>query len=528
MTVTNANENPVITSNGGGANAAISVAENTTAVTTVTSTDVDGGAPSYSISGGADAARFTINAGTGVLTFNLAPDFEAPADAGLNNVYDVTVQVSDGLGGSDTQAISVTVTNANENPVAANDAYAVAEDNVLNVAAAGVLANDTDVDGDALTIVSYTAAANGAVTVNADGSLTYTPNANFAGIDSFTYTGSDGNGGTASATVTITVTPVNDAPVLGTNGGLTLVTGTNATIAAAQLAVTDVDNTAAQITYTLAMAPTNGVLLRNGVALGAGATFTQADIDAGLMTYQNVNPVVADGFSFSVADGAGGTIGATGFAITVQIGNPGGGGPPPVPPGGGGPPPVPPIPPGDGINPVPPGPGSILPPEFEYSNNGFATPPAVAVAANPAAPVATPVATAVAPEIGPSEGAELSDSPALRSSHSLKALWEAVDAMRRQVGEEDAAGRRSYLIAKAAAGGGFLLTAGFVAWILRSGALFASLVSTLPLWKGYDPLPILAYKRRRDEDKEDDTKNRMAAVRDREERAARKLFAPSR
>ena len=75
----------------------------------------------YSIVGGADAAPFTINATTGVLTFVCAPNFEAPTDAGGNNVYDVTVQVSDGTL-TDTQAIAVTVTNVNENaPVITSD-----------------------------------------------------------------------------------------------------------------------------------------------------------------------------------------------------------------------------------------------------------------------------------------------------------------------------------------------------------------------------------------------------------------------
>ena len=73
------------------------VAENATAVTTVTATDPDAGATlTYSIIGGADAAKFTINATTGVLSFVSAPDSESPTDAGGNNVYDVTVQVSDG------------------------------------------------------------------------------------------------------------------------------------------------------------------------------------------------------------------------------------------------------------------------------------------------------------------------------------------------------------------------------------------------------------------------------------------------
>ena len=111
VAVTNVNEAPVITSNGAGATAAISVAENSTAVTTVTATDPDAGATvSFSLVGGADEALFAINATTGALSFLTAPDFEAPTDAGANNVYDVLVQASDGSL-TDTQAIAVTVTN---------------------------------------------------------------------------------------------------------------------------------------------------------------------------------------------------------------------------------------------------------------------------------------------------------------------------------------------------------------------------------------------------------------------------------
>ena len=115
VTVTEANDVPTITSNGGGATASVSVAENTTAVTTVTATDPDTGQTrSYSIIGGADASKFTIGSTTGALSFITAPNFELPTDAGGNNVYDVTVQVSDGNGGIDTQAIAVAVANANE------------------------------------------------------------------------------------------------------------------------------------------------------------------------------------------------------------------------------------------------------------------------------------------------------------------------------------------------------------------------------------------------------------------------------
>ena len=115
VTVTDVNEfTPVITSNGGGPTAAVNVAENTTAVTTVTATDADASASlTYSISGGADAALFAINPTTGALSFVSAPNAENPTDAGGNNVYDVTVQASDGTN-TDTQAIAVTVTDVNE------------------------------------------------------------------------------------------------------------------------------------------------------------------------------------------------------------------------------------------------------------------------------------------------------------------------------------------------------------------------------------------------------------------------------
>ena len=73
------------------------------------------------------------------------------------------------------------------------------------------LANDTDPDGDPLTVTSASA-ANGTVTINPDGTLRYVPNANFNGTDTITYTISDGQGGTSTATVTVTVGAVNDAP----------------------------------------------------------------------------------------------------------------------------------------------------------------------------------------------------------------------------------------------------------------------------------------------------------------------------
>ncbi len=104
---------PVITSDGGGVTGTKSVSENSTTVTTVIATDTD--LPSdtltYSISGGADASKFAIVPATGVLTFKAAPDFENSSDSDHDNVYEVTLTVTDSIGQSDSQALSVTVTD---------------------------------------------------------------------------------------------------------------------------------------------------------------------------------------------------------------------------------------------------------------------------------------------------------------------------------------------------------------------------------------------------------------------------------
>ena len=117
ITVTGGNDAPVIISHGGGANANLSLAENLSRLTTMAATDLNGDPLTYSIVGGADAARFTMDSTTGVLRFVGAPDFENPTDVGSNNVYDVQVQVSDGQGGTDTQLLAITVTDLQEGTV---------------------------------------------------------------------------------------------------------------------------------------------------------------------------------------------------------------------------------------------------------------------------------------------------------------------------------------------------------------------------------------------------------------------------
>lgn len=155
VTVNNVNDNaPIIT---GADTVAVSIDENIAAVTTIQATDADGNLNplTYSIVGGVDAGLFHIDAATGTLSFKQEPDYENAAHA---NVYSVTVGVSDGTF-SDTQDVTVTVNNVNDNaPILADVAAAVNE----NVAAGTVIAQlaATDADGN-LNPITYSLAAGG-------------------------------------------------------------------------------------------------------------------------------------------------------------------------------------------------------------------------------------------------------------------------------------------------------------------------------------------------------------------------------
>src|SRR6185369_11777089 len=115
---------------------------------------------------------------------------------------------------SDSGTLSITVSAVNDRPQAQADTATTAEDTVLVVnAASGVLANDSDVDGPSLSVSAATVATaqGGSITFAADGSYSYTPAANFAGVDTVAYTVSDGTL-SDSGTLSITVSAVNDRP----------------------------------------------------------------------------------------------------------------------------------------------------------------------------------------------------------------------------------------------------------------------------------------------------------------------------
>ena len=236
VTITPLNDNnPVITSDGGGATASVNVAENTTAVTTVVATDADLPAQSlsYTIVGGADAALFTINSTTGAIAFLVAPDYEAPTDAGGNNVYGVTVQASDGAGGTDNQAIAVTITTVNDNdPVitsngGGNTASVTVAENALAVTT--VTATDPDLPADSLTFSIVGGADAGLFNIDStSGALTFVVPPDFeapidAGVENVydvTVQVTDAVGQSDTQAISITVTPTNDySPVITSGGG---------------------------------------------------------------------------------------------------------------------------------------------------------------------------------------------------------------------------------------------------------------------------------------------------------------------
>ncbi len=176
-------------------------------------TDADGDNLSVSDFDSTSTEEGTVNLNTdGSFSYIPAPDF-----VGTDSF---SYTVSDGNGGTDTATVTVEVTSDNIAPEATNDSYTLEENNTLTVdSIAGVLNNDTDADGDNLSVSDFdsTSTEGGTVNLNSDGSFSYTPAPDFIGTDSFSYTVSDGKGGTDIATVTVEVTADENEFLQGTN-----------------------------------------------------------------------------------------------------------------------------------------------------------------------------------------------------------------------------------------------------------------------------------------------------------------------
>ncbi|HEY0974977.1 MAG TPA: cadherin domain-containing protein [Solimonas sp.] len=298
VTVADVNENvaaPVFTSP-----VTFTVDENTTTVGTVTATDADSPTVTYSITGGVDAARFAINPATGALSFVTAPDFEAPADAGADNVYNLIVTASDGLNTTQ-QAIAVTISNVDDTAPVALDAVLDLNENSANgVAFGSVQASDADNLGD-LTYVITSGNTNGAFAINpANGVLTV---ANSAALDfetnpvfNLVVTVTDGGGNFDTAAVTITLNDLNDsAPVFTSPAAFTVDENTTAV---GTVAATDADS--ATITFSITggvdaarftINPTTGAL-----SFVTAPDF-EAPADAGADNVYNLEVTASDGLN---------------------------------------------------------------------------------------------------------------------------------------------------------------------------------------------------------------------------------------
>ena len=217
--------------------------------------------------------------------------------AGYSGPDSFTYSISDGHGGTDSATVSVTVNPAGTNnpPVADDETLTTPEDTPGNVS---VLVGDTDPDGDPLSVSGWTNGSHGTVSCTGPGVCTYTPQSNYHGPDSFTYTVSDGKGGTDTATVTVTVTPVNDPPVVAGN---TLTTPQNTPGGVAVLG-NDSD-------------PDGDSLVVSTWSNGVHGTVSCTA--AGLCTYTPAAGYTgSDSFTYTASDGHGGTAVAT---VTVTV-----------------------------------------------------------------------------------------------------------------------------------------------------------------------------------------------------------------
>jgi len=170
-------------------------------------------------------------------------------------------------------------------PDAVDDTITTDEDTPVIIP---VLGNDTDPEGSALTVTGASTPANGTVTINADGTITYTPNANFNGADTFTYTITDEDGNQDTATVTVNITPVNDAPVVA-GGQVSGEEDTPLTLSWDDFGISDIDNTESELSVRITSLPEDGTLeFFNGLdwaSVVTGDAISYADITAGSLRF---------------------------------------------------------------------------------------------------------------------------------------------------------------------------------------------------------------------------------------------------
>lgn len=264
--------------------------DNALSGTTVLGNDTDVDADTLS-------AALVAGPSHGTLTFNTDGAFTYTPSANYDGSDSFTYQANDGTADSNTATVNLTIRPVNDAPVAANNSYSTDEDTTLN--GTPVLGNDSDVDGDALSAILVAGPSHGSLTLNADGTFTYTPSANYNGADSFTYKANDGNADSNTATVTITIRPVNDAPVAANDG---YSTNEDNPLNGSTVLSNDGDVDSDALSAILVSGPSHGSL-----TLNTDGTFTYTP---------SANYNGSDSFTYRAGDGNAGSNTAT---VTIQV-----------------------------------------------------------------------------------------------------------------------------------------------------------------------------------------------------------------
>ncbi|HEY0334824.1 MAG TPA: Ig-like domain-containing protein [Stenotrophomonas sp.] len=270
----------------------LTTSEGAPLVATLVASDPDGDTLSFNIIGAPTHGTLVLNTLTGQFTYSPM--------AGYHGADSFVVSVSDGQGSATSSTVNLQIEPINQAPVA-NDDIAIVDQGASVMVA--VRTNDSDADGDALTVVAVTQGANGSVVIDGvTGNPLYTPNAGFVGADTFSYTVSDGHGATATAMVAITAVVPNDAPVsvadaitVAEGGTTTLLSG-----GATSLLSNDSDADGDPLTAVLVSGPAHGALVLN-----ANGTFSYT---------HNGSETTQDSFTYHAYDGQ-----ETGNVVTVAI-----------------------------------------------------------------------------------------------------------------------------------------------------------------------------------------------------------------
>jgi VCBS repeat-containing protein len=291
LTVTPVNDAPVASNDSYSTNEDTALTISTPGVL-ANDTDVDGNSLT---------AALVAGPSHGTLTLNPNGSFLYTPAANYNGSDSFTYRANDGTTNSNIATVSLTITSVNDAPVATNDSYSTNEDTALTISTPGVLANDTDIDGDALSAVVATGPTHGALTLNPNGSFLYTPAGNYNGSDSFTYRANDGTTNSNIATVALTITSVNDAPV-ATNDSYSTNQDIQLNVNSPGVLANDNDVDGDALSAVLATAPAHGT-----VSLNTNGSFTYTP---------TAGYIGSDGFTYKANDGAANSNIAT-VAITV-------------------------------------------------------------------------------------------------------------------------------------------------------------------------------------------------------------------